>query len=116
MRNELIIPGTVKKIGSQVFEGTKITSVKFEDGVQTIEDCAFEQCYSLTSVTIPTSVTSIGESFNACTGLKNIYYNGTQEQWNKITKPEDSKWNFSGSADSITVTVIFTDGQITLTA
>lgn len=116
LRNELIIPGTVKKIGSQVFEGIKITSVKFEDGVQTIEDCAFEQCYSLTSVTIPTSVTSIGESFNSCTGLKNIYYNGTQEQWNKITKPKDSEWNFSGSADSITVTVIFTDGQITLTA
>lgn len=116
LRNELIIPGTVKKIGSNVFEGTKITSVTFEDGVQTIENFAFEQCYSLTSVTIPTSVTNIGVSFNSCTGLKNIYYNGTQEQWNKITKPKDSEWNFSGSADSITVTVIFTDGQITLTA
>ena len=116
LRNELIIPGTVKKIEQSVFEGIKITSVKFEDGVQTIENFVFEQCYSLTSVTIPTSVTSIGESFNACTGLKNIYYNGTQEQWNKITKPKDSEWNFSGSADSITVTVIFTDGQITLTA
>ena len=105
LRNELIIPGTVKKIGSNVFEGTKITSVKFEDGIETIEDSAFEQC-----------LTNIGVSFNSCTGLKNIYYNGTQEQWNKITKPKDSEWNFSGSAESVTVTVIFTDGQITLTA
>ncbi len=117
LRNELIIPGTVKKIGQGVFEGINITSVKFEDGVQTIENFAFEQCYSLTSVTIPTSVTSIGLSFNGCNALKTIYYNGTQAQWNKITKSEYGVWSVDNSPSiPATVTVIFTDGQITLTA
>lgn len=41
--------------------------------------------YSLISVTIPNSVTSIGYgAFENCRKLKEVNYKGTQEQWNKI--------------------------------
>ena len=49
--------------------------------------------------------------------LKTIYYNGTQDQWNKITKSEYGVWSVDNSPSiPATATVIFTDGQITLTA
>lgn len=41
--------------------------------------------YSLISVTIPNSVTSIGYgAFEGCCKLKEVNYKGTEEQWNKI--------------------------------
>ena len=43
------------------------------EGVETIADCAFWQCTSLSSVTIPDSVTTIGVSaFSGCTNLSNV--------------------------------------------
>ena len=53
---------------------------------------AFSGCNEITNITIPSSVTHIGvNAFNNCTRLKNITFNGTTEQWNKISK--DSGWN-----------------------
>lgn len=43
-------------------------------------------CHSLENITIPNSVTSIGDyAFDGCTNLKTVNYKGTQEEWNKIT-------------------------------
>lgn len=55
------------------------------DGVKSIEKSAFEDCHTLRSLTIPRSVTTIGE--NAFVGvywLAYVYYEGTQEEWNRI--------------------------------
>lgn len=46
---------------------------------------AFAYCSSLSTITIPASMTSIGpESFRNCTSLTTINYEGTMEQWNAI--------------------------------
>ena len=50
-----------------------LTSVTIPNSVTSIGDCAFSGCTSLTSVTIPNSVTSIGDwAFSGCTSLTAI--------------------------------------------
>ena len=64
--------------------GRKTTSYRIPGGVTGIGDYAFDGC-GLTSVTIPGSVTSIGSSaFSDCPSLKDVYYAGTQTQWDAV--------------------------------
>ena len=82
------IPDSVTSIGYSAFEGcTGLASVTIPGGVTSIGNYAFEGCTDLASVTIGSGVTSIGEeAFRNCTSLSDIYYNGTEQQWNAITK------------------------------
>lgn len=82
----ITIPDSVTNIGDSAFECcTSLTNITIPDSVTSISDYAFEYCASLTSVTIGNSVTDIGyAAFSGCDNLKNIYYKGSQEEWNKI--------------------------------
>ena len=57
----------------------------FRNNVSSISDYAFRDCTSLTDITIPESVTSIGGwAFYGCSSLENVYYRGSEEEWNNI--------------------------------
>ena len=89
----ITIPDSVTSIEGYAFsECTSLESITIPDSVTSITDGAFEYCTSLVSITIPDSVTSIGiGAFMNCSSLANIYYKGTEEQWNAITK--STNWN-----------------------
>lgn len=73
----------VTSIGLSAFYNcTDLTSVTIPDSVTSIDSYAFCDCTSLTSVTIGNGVTSVGNNaFQSCSSLKDIYYNGTYEQF-----------------------------------
>lgn len=62
------------KIGGYAFDNcSSLTNITIPDGVTSIGTYAFYGCRSLTSITIPDSVTSIGEYvFNNCNSLTSI--------------------------------------------
>ena len=76
----------VTEIGSYAFyDCGSLSTMVLPEGVTTIGSCAFSACSGLTSVTIPVSVQTIGESaFKDCGNLTDIYYGGTEEQWNAL--------------------------------
>jgi hypothetical protein len=76
---ELVIPNTiggnpVTSIGDYAFEDCiSLTSITIPDRVTSIGVAAFYGCSRLTSITIPDGVTSLGlAAFEDCTGLKSI--------------------------------------------
>ena len=80
-------PSNLDSIGGFTFRGcTSLTSIVIPDGVTTTGTYMFNGCTSLERITIPDSITKIGSSsFDGCTKLKTVYYEGTLEQWCKIT-------------------------------
>ena len=52
----------VESVGENAFNSSKVTTVVISEGVKSVDWFAFYTCPQLTSVTIPTSVTSIGYS------------------------------------------------------
>lgn len=78
-----------------------------------INHYAFYNCSSIRDLTIPDSITSIGDyAFYNCTSLTSITFQGTKVQWNAIGK--GSYWNqyFDREHKTIPFTVHCTDGNI----
>ena len=86
---------------------TNLTSITIPDSVTSIGDRAFYDCDSLTSITIPDSVTSIGDcAFYNSTSLTRINFNGTVDQWNAIEKQSLGNYYLDS------YTIYCTDGEI----
>ena len=80
------IPDNVTCIGQFTFYFcSSLTNITIPEGVTSIGGGAFSFCRSLTSIALPNSIIRIDNlAFNACTALKDVYYSGTEEQWNAI--------------------------------
>lgn len=118
--SSIIIPDSVTTIGVAAFEGCEnLTNINIPNSVTSIGYAAFEGCYGITSITIPNRVTTIdGRTFAKCnltsitipisvcdiasyafdgSPLSHIYYTGTEEQWNAITKGKDWLYGTGGN-------------------
>lgn len=107
---KIIIPNTVTEIGTYCFQAcNKLTAVelpsglenllegafrdcsllqecKINDSLMAISDYDFYNCKAMTAIVIPASITKIGTYAFYGTGLKTVFYKGTQTQWSNISK------------------------------
>ena len=89
----------ITSIGNTAFDNcTSLTSVTIPDSVTSIGSRAFSRCTSLTSITIPDSVTSIGGyAFRDCTSLTSITIPDS------VTSIGDNAFNSCTSLTSVTI-------------
>ena len=83
---EVILPDSLTVIKSDTFRNcTSLDRIRLPAKLTSIGDEAFYYCHSLNSIAIPASLTSIGYcAFGRTYYLHDIYYAGTEEQWNAI--------------------------------
>ena len=89
----------VTSIGSAAFQNCRsLSSITIPNGVTSIGDYAFQDCYSLSNITIPDSVTSIGVmAFINCRSLSSITIP------NGVTSISDYAFQNCRSLSSITI-------------
>ena len=102
------IPKTAKEINTFAFyKCTALTGVTIPGTVTSIGTSAFDTCENLATITIPTTITSIPSSvFYAC-GLTDVYYAGTEAQWNAVSIGSNNgplnnatmHYNYKGTAE-----------------
>ncbi|MBR2485960.1 MAG: leucine-rich repeat domain-containing protein, partial [Clostridia bacterium] len=81
---DVVLPPNLERIAG-FGDCFSLTKFVVPSKVKVIGGGAFWNSESMTSVTIPASVKVIGHSaFAGCTSLKDVYYDGTKEQWEKI--------------------------------
>ena len=84
---EVVLPNGLKRIGNSCFSGcTALKNLVLPNAVIRIDPYAFEYCSSLKTITLPQSLTVIDTgAFDYCSRLSDVYYTGTEAQWNEIT-------------------------------
>lgn len=83
----VIIPESMTRIGNAAFSGcTRLKSITIPASVIRIDENAFNNCTSLSNIALPSGLSVIGNAaFAGCGKLTDVYYVGTQEQWNEIS-------------------------------
>ncbi len=60
-------------------------TVKIPSGIKKFDEGTFYNCYKMKKLYIPESVASISEeAFSGCNALTDVYYAGTEEQWESL--------------------------------
>ncbi|MDE7276943.1 MAG: leucine-rich repeat domain-containing protein, partial [Lachnospiraceae bacterium] len=86
------LPKNIDCIGKGMFQNCiMLVGVEIPQGAESIGESAFASCSTMVAVAIPDSVTTIGSAaFSACPSLADIYFAGTEAQWNSISKIGDT--------------------------
>ena len=81
------LPDTLNAIDQYAFYGcSSLKEMEIPSKVTAINGFVFEDCSNLKQITIPAGVTTIySGAFAECNSLTDVYYIGTEEQWNQIT-------------------------------
>ena len=82
----VILPNDITSIEDDMFSGCKkLISIIIPNGVTRIGNRAFIGCDNLKSIEIPDSISTIDDAaFWLVDSLTDIYYSGSESQWNKI--------------------------------
>jgi hypothetical protein len=79
------LPNTITEIENDAFIScVNLVSIELPENMTTIISGLFYHCRSLKSVTFSNKITNIRGAFANCEKLTDVYYYGTEEEWNKI--------------------------------
>ncbi len=85
------LPKKIDRISNGMFQNCLgLAGVEIPQGAESIGDWAFASCQSLTTLIIPDSVRTIKTAAFSASSLSDIYYTGTESQWNSIGKIGDT--------------------------
>ena len=92
--SEVILPDSLKVIGARAFfESSDLLSIKIPDGVTTIGEEAFAVS-GIRSIVLPGSITAIGKNVYNGKLSSDIFFVGTEHEWNEIDIDPDN-YHFS---------------------
>lgn len=79
------IPNSVTEIKETAFIASALKNIEFPDSIISIGKCAFQWCEELEYVILGTGIELIDDCAFTINGkLTNVYYKGSEEQWNDI--------------------------------
>ena len=117
------VPNTVTRIGKDAFSLSRLSKITIPESVIAINERAFWSCSNLSEITLPDGLSSIGAqafyfcaklksvvipesvqiidryAFWQCNNLTDVYYGGSETQWNAIENIAESYL----IADTITI-------------
>jgi len=96
-----VFPNSLTELSAGCLSGCNIQSFAIPNTVLYLEDGVFMDCTNLREIMIPKSVISIGTGcFGVCTRLKHVYYEGTEEEWARITISNKNNYYFDNTDNS----------------
>lgn len=76
----------LKTLINGTFVSTKIETIVIPDNIEELRGYVFTSCSSLKTIFIGNGLKKITDkAFNDCSGIEEIYYKGSSEDWEKIT-------------------------------
>ena len=91
---EVVLPSTLKKIGSEAFRNTQLTSITLPEGLTEIGSYAFSDS-SLKEVVLPSTLTKIGYNAFLDTKITELYIPDS------VTNLDPSSFGFSGNYSNV---------------
>lgn len=101
---------TLESIGDYSFDGNVLTSLVLPEGLKTIGECAFNNIYTLKSITLPTTLEMVGyHCFNCCSAVESFTCLSPKVDMGRLglgQYREGSTANFGAEANSKTAYVL----------
>lgn len=86
LSDTIVVDNTINYIDDYAFATAAIKNITLGSGIYKINSNILKHTTALESITIPASVTEIDEyAFLNCSRLDRVYYNGTLEEWCRIS-------------------------------
>tara|TARA_B110000285_G_scaffold61272_2_gene70439 strand:- start:3644 stop:9682 length:6039 start_codon:yes stop_codon:yes gene_type:complete len=103
----LLLPSSLKNIGTEAFVRAKITNIASQEGLQVIGVDAFALCNSLTDVILPSTLTSIGaRAFQSCLKIRNVTIGSNSAASRKTIIEEKAFYPIQGADNLVTDGVV----------